>query len=184
MPVTIERVTEVSNPPNKPMYTPHGYVIAADGTTYALLHRWYHGVVLALLFPELLADYRIDMELDDGLNEIPGTGRQLVMPDDREDINVFDFQKFELGMHGKMDVIRICPDRQTGNPSVDLPEQCTPEQREALRLVMFDACGYSLTTKVSTDHRDMTLRDCMKFAEQGGNVWLAEDLEDAPEEDE
>lgn len=183
MAVTIEQVTEITKPPIKPMYSPHGYVIAADGTTYTLLHRWYHGVVLALLFPDMLKEFRVDMQDDDNLDPIPGTGRPLVMPEDREEINVFDFQKFEFAYHGKMPVIRICPDRRTGNPSVDLPEKCTPEQREALRLVMIESCGYSLTTKVSTDHRDMTLRDCMKFAETGGDVWMAEDLEEPNDEE-
>ena len=36
--------------------TPHlGALIAPDGTVYVLLHQFYHGVVLALLEPELTA---------------------------------------------------------------------------------------------------------------------------------
>lgn len=183
MTISISQVTEITNVPTVPLYSPHGYVITQDGTTYTLLHRWYHGVVLALLFPELLAEFHVGQDTDEDFKPIPGTGKPLVMPDQREDINVFDFQKFEMALHGRMPVIRICPDRHTGNPSVDLPEKCTEAQREALRLVMIESCGYSLSTMVATDHRDMTLRDCLRFAETGGDVWAATDLEDASDEE-
>lgn len=38
----------------EPVFSPYGYVIAPDGTVYSLCREWHHGVVLALLRPDLL----------------------------------------------------------------------------------------------------------------------------------
>jgi len=42
------------SPPGAPVrYSPFGYVIGPDATVYSLIGRAFHGVVLALLFPEV-----------------------------------------------------------------------------------------------------------------------------------
>lgn len=165
----LNRVTEVTKPPTKPMYSPHGYIITPDGTTYTLLKQWFHGVVIACLYPEALKEFRLDQREDGDGNPIEGTGTELVMPATVDEINVFDFQKFEHTVHRRFDLVRICPTRLLGPTSVDLPHNkpCTPEQMTALRLVMQGALSLRLKTEVSTDHSDMTLEHCYLCAESG-----------------
>ena len=165
----LERVAEATKPPTTPMYSPHGYIITPDGTTYTLLKQWFHGVVIACLFPEELAQFRLDPQEDEDRNPIPGTGTELVIPDTVDEINVFDFQKFEHAVHRKLDLVRICPTRALGPSSVDLPHKkpCTPEQMAALRLVMQGSLSFRLKTIVATDHSDMSLENCYRCAESG-----------------
>lgn len=140
MTITIERAAEMSKPPQKPIYSPFGYVIQPDGTTYALVQRWTHGLILALLYPELAAKF---------------TERELDLDVSLGDVNVFAFQAFELAHHGEMPVIRICDGRMAGPPSIDLPPNaCTPEQKEALRLAL-DVLCYDSRTEINTDMLDM-----------------------------
>ena len=89
-PLKVERVAEIAKPGEKITYSPFGYVIASDGTTYSLVYRWYHGVICACLFPEVAkaAGY-----------EHPVTPHQYN--------DVFAYQRFELDNNSKMDVIRI-----------------------------------------------------------------------------
>jgi hypothetical protein len=52
---------------------------------------------------------------------------------------------------------------------VDLPKgkPCTPEQMDALRLVMQESLSMRLKSEVATDHCDMTLAQCYQCAESG-----------------
>jgi hypothetical protein len=43
MAISISQVIEITNVPTIPLYSPHGYVITKDGTTYTLLHRSTNG---------------------------------------------------------------------------------------------------------------------------------------------
>ena len=168
MSLTIDRVTMSFPVGAVPVFSPHGYVVTKNGTTYALLYQWYHGVVIAMLHPELLPTTLVDYDseyVEDTLVRKLGTGRYLTMPEDRDDINVFDFQKFEGEVHSKLGLIRICPSRMMGPPSVDLPEEaCTPEQQEALRLIMTKALGYKSSQEIAMNHRDTSLKKCLLAA--------------------
>ncbi len=147
MTITLDRVTTIHPPGEVPSYSHWGYIIPADGTIYALSYQWYHGVVLALLYPDKLKAHRSDR-----------CPNELIIPDDREDINVFDFQDFELSQHGELPAIRICPSR-VGEPSFDFPKHgCTKVQVEALRLTI-KALGLTARDKIATDHRDMRVCD-------------------------
>lgn len=164
MALTIERAAEVTKFPTEPIFSPHGYIIAEDGTVYTLTRQWWHGAVLAILYPQLLAEFRIDMETDDDNNPVPGTGTVLELPDDPDELNVFDFQKFEHHVHGKLTVIRVCPARLLGPPSVDLPKAAaTPEQLIALHIV-FKIMGLKQASEVATDFCDMNVKRCLSMA--------------------
>lgn len=146
----IDRAAEKTNPPVTPIYSPHGYIIQPDGTTWALLKQWTHGFVLALLYPEVAAAY---------------TERALEYPESLDDVDVFAFQAFELDKARELNCVRVCSARMMGPTSVDLPfVGCTPEQKDALRIVLYAALGYSHTDFVSTQHRDMTVRYTMELA--------------------
>lgn len=121
-----------------PTYSPHGYVIADDGTIHTLLYQWYHGIVLAILFPKIAK-------------------AQGYKPPSAKNDNVFKFQRFELDNHDKFSVIRICPGRLMGHCSVSKGEgPATDEQIAALRLVM-KACGLGPRDMVHTDVGDRTV---------------------------
>lgn len=147
MPITLERVTTIHPPGEQPSDSHWGYIIPEDGTVYALAYRYYHGVVLAMLYPDKLKDFRSD-RCPEGLT----------IPDRRDDIDVFAFQDFELEQHGELPAIRICPSRSLA-PSFDFPKGgVTKAQVEALRLCIKAMC-MSARDKVQTDIREMRVCD-------------------------
>ena len=141
-----------SKPTITPLYSPHGYIIQPDGTTWALFEKWTHGFVLALLYPEVAASY---------------TERALEYPESIHEVDVFAFQAFELDKAQELQCVRICPMRVLSvGPSVDLPHNgCTPEQREALRIAMYVALGHGNNDTVTMVAKDMTLRELMEISE-------------------
>lgn len=152
MTITLERISTVCPLGGRIAYSEWGYCINSDGTVYSLGYRFYHGVVLALLYPDALKAHRSNRIIE-----------ELVMPDDREDISVFDFQDFELSQHGKLPVIRICGSRLMSEPSFDFPKAgCTIQQIEALRRVL-KLMGLRGTDKVSTELRDMKVSDLWDY---------------------
>lgn len=173
MSITIDRVALLTKPPKKPIASEWGYVITEDGTTYALLYRFYHGVVLALLYPDVFRDYRFkpgDEPQGYHFNEdgtvkmeppphedcaIYGKLERLVMPADREDINVIHFQRFELDVHEQFPIVRVCPTRAVG-VGIDVPRYhaVTKAQIEALQLIG-QAFSWNRSTEVFADNGDM-----------------------------
>lgn len=144
----IEQVTTITKAPELPPYSMHGYLITPDGTIYTLLRKWWHGAVLALLYPE----------------EAAAAGYKL--PDDPDELNVFEFQRFELDNHDRFPVIRICPGRVMGPTSFDRgSEVSTPEQVEAVRLII-KVLGLSGNDIVAADHCDMPVRKMIDFLTQ------------------
>lgn len=139
MSLSLETITSVTKPSEMPGYSPYGYVIQPDGTTYMLLFQYFHGVVLALLYPELLVKF----------NEDPARKEEnqwfepVVIPDDPHEVRVLRTQEFELEMKEHMPAIRVCGMRMLSESgvSVDLPKSgVTPDQVTALRNVL-DAMG-------------------------------------------
>lgn len=152
----IEQVTSITRAPQEPHYSTHGYLITQDGTIYTLLRKWWHGAVLALLYP----------------SEAAAAGYTL--PDDPNDLNVFEFQRFELDNHDRFPVIRICPGRMMGPMSVD--RGCgiaTPEQVEAVRLVI-KVLGMSASDTVAADSRDMPVRKMIDFLTESREIIVDE----------
>lgn len=140
-----------TKPPVTPLYSLHGYIIQPDGTTWALFEKWTHGFVLALLYPEVAAAY---------------TDRALEYPDSIHEVDVFAFQAFEMDRARDLQCVRICSARlMSPGPSVDLPHDgCTPEQKEALRIVMYVALGHGHNDTVNMTSKDVTLRELMALS--------------------
>lgn len=157
----IDLAAAKTSPPVTPLYSPHGYIIQPDGTTWTLLAKWTHGFVLALLYPDVAAAY---------------TERALEYPESLDDVDVFAFQAFELDRAKELQCVRICPMRMAATgPSVDLPENgCTPEQREALRIVMYVALGHGHRDTITMVARDLTLRELMEVSELNAEDRLTE----------
>jgi hypothetical protein len=151
--IRIEQAAVITPPGKTPPYSSHGYCITPDGTTYALLRQWWHGALLALLFPDKAQEAGYEM------------------PDDPDDLNVFDFQHFELDNHNLFPVIRICAGRLMGPTSIDRGcDPSTPEQIAAVRIVMKEL-GLSGNDEVSTDHKDMKVREMFDFLISDTEVW-------------
>lgn len=159
MTIALERVATTTKPPAPPAYTSWGYIIMEDGTTHALHRQWWHGAVLCLLFPE----------------EAKQAG--YIMPDEPDEVNVFEFQKFELDNHDHFPVIRVCPTRMMGPPSFDRGcKPVTEAQMVALRLVVAEM-GLRMNDEVSTDHKDMTVRKLYEYMQKDLDVWTGEKRE-------
>jgi hypothetical protein len=86
-PLNIDRVAYVNM---QPIYSLHGYIVDTEGIVYSLLQRYCHGVVCAILFPELAASQGVPVPL-----EPP------------EDLDVMMYQDFELKNHDELPVVRI-----------------------------------------------------------------------------
>ncbi len=151
--IILERVTHITKPPEEPLYSPHGYVIAEDGTTYSLLYPWWHGAVLALLYPDHAreAGYK--------------------MPNEVDELNVYEFQRFELDNHNLFPVVRICSSRILSPCTLDRGgKPVTEAQTEAVRLV-FKALGMGARDPVTTDHKDMRVSDVWAFLRDDTDVY-------------
>lgn len=131
-----------------PLFTPYGYVITHDGMIYSLIQKWCHGVVLALIFPELAKQHGYE----------PPT----------EDFNVFTYQRFELDHSRETTAIRISIGVTNGqlNISKDENKKATAKQRHALSLI-FKAQGLSVNDKVQSDLNETTVRTLLKQLESG-----------------
>lgn len=90
MTLEIDRIADVTSPGGMPPYSPYGYIITSDGTIYTLLYQWYHGIILAVLYPAAAsrAGYAAPVE-------------------PHEDNNVFEYQRFELDNAPVLNVVRV-----------------------------------------------------------------------------
>lgn len=82
--LTLEEISIIGD---EPTYSPYGYVIGEDGKIYSLTQQWCHGVILAILFPDLAKEKGFDI------------------PD--EDYNVFEYQSFELDNQEILPAVRV-----------------------------------------------------------------------------
>lgn len=125
------------------VYSSHGYVIMEDGTIYTLTKQWYHGVALAILFPD------------------KAKAAGYLPPEEEPD--VFHYQRFELDSHNDFPVIRICPSRMITPPSINKGKKpATKEQLEAIRAV-FKVLGLKARDIVNTDYSDTTVAQCYQL---------------------
>lgn len=124
-----------------PIYSPYGYVIGEDGTTYSLTQQWTHGVILALLYPEAAKEHGIGV------------------PD--EEYNVFAYQQFELDRHGSFPVIRVSFGMVTDFAISKGEAAATPKQLQALSRI-FRLQEKGLNETVQTDFREMSAREALK----------------------
>lgn len=141
--ISIRSAAVSTNAASEPLYSPHGYIVTEDGTCYSLLKRWYHGVALAILFPEVAKE----------------TGYE---PPDEEP-NVFHYQHFELDQHDKLPVIRVCPSRMLGPCSVNKSRKAATAAQVATLAKLLKMHGLKARDNVSTDEGDRTVQKCLEM---------------------
>jgi len=139
VPLTVDDCAIVQADPTD---NPFGFIITEDGTTYALRSRFYHGVLLAVLFPDV-------------------AHAQGYEPPMQGDANVYLYQRFELDNHRSLPVIRVAFGMMTPVNVSKGDQAATPAQIAALSKV-FRACGIGLNDQVATDLRDMTARSALR----------------------
>jgi len=125
-----------------------GWLIGQDGTIYTMRYEYIHGMVSAILFPELAAKH--------GYRP----------PDTKSTWR--DYQRFELSHGDEIPLVRIALGMimyGTNISKQDAP--CTPAQIEGTRRVLIDHLGLKLSEEVDTNLSKVTVRKALK--------WLAED---------
>lgn len=116
--IKLENSVGVALPGHRPMYSPYGYWITPDGTIYALMYAFWHGAVLALLYPDVARD------------------AGYILPDTPDDVDVFLFQNFELDYSKTLPVVRISGTR-LGYVTIDRgSEPATQSQVTAVQQVV------------------------------------------------
>lgn len=137
----IKRVAVVTDSNTIPPYSSPGYIIGQDGTVYTLLRQYWHGAILALLYPQLAEEHGY------------------TIPDDPDEVNVFTMQRFELDHGRSLPVIRICPSRIMGPMTIDCGiHGANDAQVVALRSIIA-ALGCDGNTTINMNHIDVKLRD-------------------------
>jgi hypothetical protein len=96
-PLSLSDVSIITGVGEKPGYSPFGYVVDEQGTAYALCHRYYHGVICALLYPDLARAHAAGIPIHP-----------------LDEINVFEFQHFEHDNASSMNVVRIATSMLSG----------------------------------------------------------------------
>lgn len=124
-----------------PVHSPYGYVIMEDGTIHTLIQQWVHGMVCAMLFPDLAKEsgYR--------------------QPD--KESSVYHYQRFELDYHNQLPVIRIAFGMLTPVAVSKSKKAATPAQIDAARRCLL-AAGRKMNDTVSAEFRDMTVANLLK----------------------
>jgi len=132
-----------------PAYTPYGYLVGAEGKIYALTYRWFHGVVIALLYPELAAE------------------KQYPAPaEPRDEVDVFAYQRFEHENSHDLPVIRIAVSQLTDSVMVSkggIP--ATDEQLDALQRI-FRTLGRKASDTLTGEEDDMTVAQYIEYLRQ------------------
>lgn len=118
-----------------------GHVITEDGTIYSLTTQYAHGIVCAILFPDVA--------------KAAGFA-----PPARGAANVYEYQRFELDHHDALPVVRIAFG-MAGTYLSKSKKAATPEQIDAARRCLL-ARGMNLNDDVTTDDDDVSVRRALK----------------------
>lgn len=132
-----------------PPYTPYGYLVGEDGKTYALTDRWFHGVILAVLYPELAAEKNFPPPAEP-----------------RDEVDVFAYQRFELDNSKDLPVIRVAVSSVTNSVLVSKGSfPASDEQIEALQRI-FRVLGLKAGDTLTGDDDDPTVAEFIEALRQ------------------
>jgi len=132
-----------------PPYTPYGYLVGEDGTIYALTNRYFHGVALAVLYPQLASEKGYE----------PPAGPH-------DEVNVYHYQRFELDHSGEVPMVRVAISQLSESIAVskgDAP--ATDEQIDALQRV-FRVLGRKAGDTLTGEDDDMTVAEFIESLRQ------------------
>lgn len=144
--LAITDVAEVHAPGSKVEHAAYGYVIAADGTVYGLTKKWAHGIVCAILFPEVAK-------------------ARGYAPPAKGAADVFKYQRFELDHQDELPVIRIALGMMAPFNVSKGDKPATQAQIDGLRAVL-KCHGKSLSDEINTNYGDVTVRKLLRDMER------------------
>lgn len=150
--LTLERVATITKPGEEPACSRFGYVIAEDGTVYALNYRYYHGIICAILYPELAKVHE---------SGIP------VEPHDEN--RVMTFQRFEHDNANNMRVIRISFAQLMSNTYFSKGKyKATPQQIQST-LAVCKVLGFKGRDVITTEYGDETVAKIIERLHEGAD---------------
>jgi hypothetical protein len=88
--ISIERIAVIGEPGADPTPSPYGFVIDKDGRIYSQLKRYTHGVIIALLYPELAVKHNT-----------PAPAGPV------DELNLRFYQDFEHEVSSELPIVRI-----------------------------------------------------------------------------
>lgn len=136
--LTLEEVSIIGD---EPVYSPFGYIIGEDGKIYSLTQQWCHGVILAILFPDLAKEKGFDI------------------PD--ENYSVFEYQSFELDNQKQLPAIRVSKGMMTSFTISAGDRLLTQKQITALSKIL-KVEDISLSDPIETHKGRMSARKFIK----------------------
>lgn len=142
----LEQFALVSGPGEKIPYSPFGYLIAPDATVYSLLGRGLHGVIMAILYPEV-AEKHGYRQPDSSPVTMHYTG-------------------FQIEAGGAIPLARVTFGFVTAVGVGKGYAPCTPDQIEAVRKALVGA-GVKPGDKICCTLKDLKLSELIS--------WLGED---------
>lgn len=165
--VTLETAALVCTPSHTDRhwvkYSTYGYMVKDDGTVYALTHYATHGLVLALLYPEVYEPWYTDALVTPPPDRTSGSIPETLYPEDMDSVNKYFYQDFEFAKGGSLPCIRISGYRVLGYPSVDRGSSpATEAQLESVRAI-FATCGFGQQTRIETNRREMPIKQMWEF---------------------
>ena len=140
-PISIERVAYS----DEPRWSPFGYIVNTDGTLYSLTEAYTHGVLLALLYPEIAEEQGYE-------------------PPD-SDFDVMEYQRFELDHTELFPVVRVS--KYLSKVAFNFSDKfgVNEEQRVTLsKIIKLE--DLSLHSKIMCKHGDISMREFLKLCEE------------------
>ena len=123
-----------------PPYGINGYIIGEDATIYTLTDKYFHGVVIAVLYPELAASKGIAPPASP-----------------RDDLDVFEYQRFELDNSRQLPILRVSVSITTGTTMISKGKfPATEAQIDAMARI-FKALGLGARDTLTGDEDDQTV---------------------------
>lgn len=156
VPLKLEDITQIAEVGQEAPYTLYGYVIDKDARIYGLVYQWYHGLICALLYPELAAAHECGIPVEP-----------------RGENNVFKYQNFEHNCAEQMDVIRIAVSVMTGVTHFSRSFEAKPSEAQlASVLACCRALGYKGRDKINTEGGDRTVAQIIEVLRTGDSMYL------------
>ena len=142
--ITLERIVVTAEPGTDPTPSAYGFVIDKDGRMHSLIYRWTHGVVVALLYPEVAEK-----------NGVPAPAGPI------DELDVFAYQRFEHDVSHDLPIIRVATSQLTNFVGVSKGSfALTNTQIDSVRRAL-KALNRGLRDTLSGEDEDSTVAELL-----------------------
>ena len=148
-PIQLQDVALTTNAGEPVKYSPYGFIIDAQACVHTLLYRWRHGVITALLYPQLAEEK--------GFGVPVGAARE---------IDVFHYQNFEHEVANDLPIIRIATSAMLGGIYLSKGQlPASDAQIESVRLALA-ASGLTGSDTLTGEEGDLTVAQVLQELRQ------------------